>query len=59
MKRLTLEQILSLYPDALIFNMLDIRVRKDRQAALKGLAGTYILFCHDRWRSLRTALLLT
>jgi hypothetical protein len=26
--------------------MLDLRLRKDRQAALKGLAGTSILFCH-------------
>jgi len=27
--------------------MLDIRVRKDRLAALKDLAGAYKLFCHD------------
>ena len=47
MKRLTLEQILALYPNALIFNMLDIRLRKDRHADLKDLAGTYLLFCHD------------
>jgi hypothetical protein len=47
MKRLTLEQILALYPEALIFNMLDIRLRKDRHKALKGLAGVYILFCYD------------
>ena len=46
MKRLTLEQILALYPEALIFNMLDIRLRKDRHEALKDLAGAYILFCH-------------
>jgi hypothetical protein len=32
MKRLTLEQILALYPNALIFNMLDICLRQDRHA---------------------------
>lgn len=46
-------------PEALIFTMLDlppsrrtyaakgVRLRKDRHKALKGLAGAYILFCHD------------
>lgn len=47
MKRLTFEQILALYPDLLTFNMLDLRTRKGRYAALKDLAGAYILFCHD------------
>lgn len=47
MKRLTLEQILALYPNAFIFKMLDIRVRKDRRVALKNLAGAYILFFNE------------
>ncbi len=47
MKRLTLKQILALYPDALIFRMLDLQKRKDRHAILKDLAGAYILYCHD------------
>lgn len=47
MKRFTLEQILALYQSVLIFNMLDIRLRKDRHAALKDLTVAYILSCHD------------
>jgi hypothetical protein len=45
MKRFTLEQ--ALFPEVLIFNMLDIRLRKDCHAALKDLAVAFILFCHD------------